>query len=47
LTGFVTAAGLLISLAAGWWAAMRGGDHRDNNVPARFVFETAERRRVR
>jgi hypothetical protein len=36
LTGFVTAAALMISLAAGWWAAMRGGDHRDTSVPARF-----------
>src|SRR5207237_4343829 len=44
LTGFVTAAGLLISLAAGWWAAMRGGHHRDTSVPARFVF--GERRRT-
>jgi hypothetical protein len=38
LTGFVTAAGLLISLAAAWWAAQRGGHHRDNAVPAKFVF---------
>ena len=38
LTGFVTAAGLLLSLAAGWWAATRGGHHRDTSVPARFVF---------
>ena len=44
LTGFVTAAALLISLAAGWWAAMRGGHHRDTSVPARFVF--GERRRT-
>ena len=39
LTGFVTAAGLLLSLAAGWWSAMRGGHHRDTSVPARFAFE--------
>jgi hypothetical protein len=38
LTGFVTASGLILSLAAGWWAAMRGGHHRDHSVPARFVF---------
>jgi hypothetical protein len=38
LTGFVTAAGLIISLGAGWWAAMRGGHHRDTSVPARFTF---------
>lgn len=44
LTGFVTAAGLLLSLAAGWWAAMRGGHHRDTSVPARFVF--GDRRRA-
>ena len=37
LTGFVTAAGLLISLAAAWWAATRGGHHRDNAIPARFM----------
>jgi hypothetical protein len=38
LTGFVTAAGLLISLGAAWWAAVKGGNHRDTRVPARFVF---------
>jgi hypothetical protein len=38
LTGFVTAASLLVSLAAGWWAAMRGGHHRDTSLPARFTF---------
>jgi hypothetical protein len=43
LTAFVTAAGLVISFAAAWWAALKGGNHRDNAVPARFVFE---RRRV-
>jgi hypothetical protein len=45
LTGLVTAAALIISLAAGWWAAMRGGHHRDTAVPARFTF--ADRRRAR
>jgi len=39
LTGYVTAAGLLVSLGAAWWAAMRGGNHRDNSVPARFAFD--------
>jgi hypothetical protein len=39
----VTAAGLIISLGAGWWAAMRGGQHRDTSVPARFTF--GDRRR--
>jgi hypothetical protein len=38
LTGFVTAAGLILSLGAAWWAAMKGGNHRDHSVPARFDF---------
>lgn len=38
LTGFVTAASLIISFGAAWWAALRGGQHRDNAVPARFVL---------
>lgn len=38
LTGFVTAAAVILSFGAGWWAAMRGGHHRDNSVPARFTF---------
>jgi hypothetical protein len=46
LTGFVTAAGLIISLGAGWWAAMRGGHHRDTSVPARFTFGDRRRRPV-
>ena len=29
---------------AAWWAAMRGGHHRDNAIPARFPFE--QRRRM-
>lgn len=37
LTGLVTAIALLVSLAAGWWAGIRGGNHRDNAIPARFV----------
>ena len=36
LAGFVTAASLLISLAAAWWAAQKGGNHRDTSVPARL-----------
>ena len=44
LTGFVTAASLIIALAAAWWAAQRGGHHRDNAIPARFV--TPPRRRT-
>jgi hypothetical protein len=43
LAGFVTSAGLVLSLGAAWWAAMKGGQHRDNSVPARFDF--ARRRR--
>jgi hypothetical protein len=37
LTGLVTAVSLLVSLGAAWWAAMRGGHHRDHSIPARFV----------
>jgi hypothetical protein len=44
LTGFITATGLILSLGAGWWAAMRGGHHRDTSVPARFTF--GDRRRT-
>jgi hypothetical protein len=43
LTGFVTATGLLIAFGAAWWAAQRGGHHRDSATPARFPFS----RRVR
>ncbi len=35
-TGFLTAASLLLSLAAAWWGAQRGGHHRDTARPARF-----------
>ena len=45
LTGFVTAAALMLSFAAAWWAALKGGQHRDNSVPARFDF--GQRRPVR
>ena len=38
LTGLVTAISLMVSLAAAWWAAMKGGEHRDNAIPARFAF---------
>jgi hypothetical protein len=38
LTGFVTAAGLILSFGAAWWAAIKGGQHRDNSIPARFQF---------
>jgi hypothetical protein len=43
LTGFVTAAGLMISFGAAWWAALRGGNHRDNQVPARFAIPVQRR----
>jgi hypothetical protein len=45
LTGFVTAAGLILSFAAAWWAALKGGQHRDTSIPARFDF--GPRRSVR
>jgi hypothetical protein len=45
LTGFVTAAGLILSFAAAWWSAMKGGQHRDTSIPARFDF--GSRRPVR
>jgi hypothetical protein len=38
LGGLVTGISLIISLAAAWWAAQRGGHHRDNSVPATLVF---------
>jgi hypothetical protein len=44
LTGFVTAASLVLSLGAAWWAAMKGGNHRDHSIPARFEFGDARRR---
>ena len=34
--GFLTAASLLLSLAAAWWGAQHGGHHRDTGRPARF-----------
>jgi hypothetical protein len=44
LTGFVAAASLVLSLGAAWWAAMRGGHHRDHSIPARFEFGNQRRR---
>jgi hypothetical protein len=35
--GLITAISLLVSLAAAWWAAQKGGNHRDNRIPARFA----------
>jgi hypothetical protein len=43
LTGFVTAAGLVLSLGAAWWAAMKGGHYRDNWVAARFSLDNRRR----
>ena len=43
LTGFVTAASLMVSFGAAWWAALRGGNHRDNQVPARFAIPVQRR----
>lgn len=40
LTGLVTAISLIVSFGAAWWAALKGGQHRDNSVPARFEFST-------
>jgi hypothetical protein len=45
LMGFVTAAALILSLGAAWWAAMRGGHHRDNAVPPRFAVGSYRRSR--
>jgi hypothetical protein len=45
LGGLVTGISLLISLAAAWWAAQRGGHHRDNQVPATLVFFGSSLRR--
>jgi len=36
--GLATATALLLGLAAAWYAAQRGGHHRDQNIPARFSF---------
>jgi hypothetical protein len=46
LTGFVTAASLIVSFGAAWWAAMRGGQHRDNAIPARFPLGRNRRSNV-
>jgi hypothetical protein len=43
LTGFVTAASLVVSLGAAWWSALRGGHHRDNQIPARFAVGAQRR----
>ena len=38
LAGLGTATALLVGLLAAWYAAQRGGHHRDNNIPARVVL---------
>jgi hypothetical protein len=38
LVGLVTTTALLFGLAAAWYAAQRGGHHRDHNMPAKFNF---------
>jgi hypothetical protein len=43
--GLITGVSLLISLAAAWWAAQRGGHHRDNSIPATLVFYGSSLRR--
>ena len=45
LGGLITGISLMISLAAAWWAAQRGGHHRDNSVPATLVFFGSSLRR--
>lgn len=32
LVAFITVASLLVSAVAAWWAAMRGGSHREENI---------------
>jgi hypothetical protein len=38
-----TATALLAGLAAAWYAAQRGGHHRDHNIPARFTLSPSRR----
>lgn len=42
--GLATATALLFGLAAAWYAAQRGGHHRDQNIPARLTFLVMRRR---
>jgi hypothetical protein len=44
--GLITATALLMSLAAAWYAAQRGGNHRDTNRPARFFTTKPGQTRV-
>jgi hypothetical protein len=38
LAGLGTVTALLVGLLAAWYAAQRGGHHRDHNIPARLVL---------
>ena len=42
--GLITATAFLVGLAAAWYAAQRGGNHRDENRPARFMYQRPARR---
>lgn len=44
VAGLVTVTALLFGLAAAWYAAQKGGQHRDNNIPARFNVLPPRRR---
>jgi hypothetical protein len=44
LTGLVTAVSLMVSLGAAWWAAVKGGRHRDNATPPTFALNQRWRR---
>lgn len=45
LAALVTGVSLIVSFATAWWAAIKGGNHRDTGVAARFSF-APQRRRV-
>lgn len=47
LAGLVTVTALLTGLLASWYAAQRGGDHRDNQVPPRLTWSVRPINRVR
>lgn len=38
LVALVSGVSIMVSFAASWWGALRGGHHRDNAVAARFSF---------
>ncbi|MBN8912605.1 MAG: hypothetical protein J0H65_11235 [Rhizobiales bacterium] len=43
--GLVTVTALLLGLAAAWYAAQRGGQHRDQNIPAKLGWSRPLTRR--